>query len=129
MAHEYQIGATEGAMELLPEAGIRASPRPGWRPYATAIELGDSTLRGQGYPIVTWHWASVLLTERAVFIAFLDEGALSGDVFIRTRLTDGTWATFQCVMNMPTGEEDAQSRSVLNFDIQFTHCILIPDYP
>ena len=53
MAYEYMYGPTEETMELLPEAGIRAEPQAGYRPYATTITLGDGTLRGQGYPIIT----------------------------------------------------------------------------
>lgn len=127
--YQYMIGATEGTMELLPIAGIRAAPQAGYRPYAGTITLGDGTLRGQGYPIVTWHYAFVTVAERDVFFDLLDEGALSGEAFIRTRLPDSTWATFQCVMNMPTGEENLQVGKILGFDVEFTHCILIPDYP
>jgi hypothetical protein len=86
-------------------------------------------LKGVGFPIVTWHWAFVTVAERDVFIDLLDEGALSGPAFIRTRLPDNTWATFECVMNMPTGEENLSVGKILGFDIQFTHCIMIPDYP
>lgn len=129
MAPEYKIGATEGGMELLPAAGIRAAPQSGYRPYATTIALGDGTLRGQGYPIVTWHWAFVTVAERDVFLAFLDEGALSGEVFMRTRLPDNTWATFQCIQNLPTGEENLSVGKIIGFDVEFTHLILIPDYP
>lgn len=129
MAYEYKIGATEMDMALLPAAGIRAAPQSGYRPYAITITLGDGTLRGQGYPIVTWHWAFVTVAERDVFLDFLDEGALSGECFIRTRLPDNTFATFECVMTMPTGEENLQVGHIIGFDVQFTHCVLIPDYP
>lgn len=127
MAYEYSIGATEETIELLPAAGIRAAPQSGYRPYSVTVTLGDGTLQGHGAPIVTWHWAFVTVEERDVFIDLLDEGALSGPVFIRTRLPDNTWATFECIQNMPTGEENLSSGKIINFDVEFTHCILIPD--
>src|SRR5215207_5905516 len=102
MSYEYKIGATEMDMDLLPDRGIRAAPQSGYRPYADAVSLGDATLRGQGYPVVTWHWAFVTVAERDIFLDFLDAGALSGECFIRTRLPDNTFSTFQCVMNLPT---------------------------
>ena len=127
MSYQYKIGATEETLELLPAAGIRAAPQAGYRPYAFTIQLGDGTLRGQGYPIVTWHWAFVTVAERDVFVDMLDAGALSGPAFIRTRLPDNTWATFECIVNMPTGEENLSVGKIINFDVELTHCILIPD--
>ncbi len=129
MAYEFKIGATEMELELLPAAGIRAAPQAGYRPYAFTILLGDGTLRGQGFPIVTWHWAFVTVAERDVFMDLLDEAALSGPAFIRTRLPDNSWATFDCIMNAPTGEENLSVGKIIGFDVEFTHCILIPDYP
>lgn len=129
MSYEYMIGATEGTMELLPEAGIRAAPQSGYQPFATTVTLGDGTLKGVGFPIVTWHWAFVSVAERDIFIDLLDAGTLSGPAFIRTRLPDNTWGTFECIMNTPTGEPNLQVGTIIGFDIEFTHCVLIPDYP
>jgi len=129
MSYEYSLGPTVDDLELLPAAGIRAAPQAGYRPYAFTVQLGDGTLRGQGFPIVTWHWSFITVAERDVFIAFLDAGALSGPAFIRTRLPDNTWATFDCIMNAPTGEENLSVGKIIGFDVEFTHCILIPDYP
>jgi hypothetical protein len=124
--YEYKYGPTEDDMELLTDLGIRGSPQSGYRPYSVTVTLGDGTLQGHGMPIVTWHWAFVTVAERDVFVDGLD-GALSGPAFIRTRLPDNTWATFECIQNMPTGEENLQVGHILNFDIEFTYCELIPD--
>jgi hypothetical protein len=126
MSHQYSYGATEETMELLPALDIRSSPLSGYRPFSATIRLGDGSLKGQGFPIVTWHWSFVNMTEREVFVDDPND-ELSKSVYIRSRLPDGTWATFSCIQNRPTGEENFQAQQILGFDIEFTHCILIPD--
>lgn len=126
MTHEYKYGATLETMELLPDLDIRSSPLSGYRPFAATIRLGDGTLKGQGFPVITWHWTFVTMAEREVFVSDPNE-ELSKSVYIRSRLPDGTWATFSCIQNRPTGEENFQAQKILGFDIEFTHCTLIPD--
>jgi hypothetical protein len=126
MAYEYKFGETEETMELLTAQGVRAAPQAGYRPYSVTIRLGDGTLQGNGFPIVTWHWAFLTVEERAVFIEPLD-GALSLPIYIRTRLPDNTWATFSGILNAPTGEENLAVGKVIGFDLTFTQCVLIPD--
>jgi hypothetical protein len=126
MAHEYSYGATLETMALLPALDIRSSPRSGYRPFTTTVRLGDGKLQGLGFPVVTWHFTFVTMAERDVFVDDPDD-PLSKNVYIRSRLPDGTWATFSCIQNRPTGEEDFQAQKILGFDIEFTHCVLIPD--
>jgi hypothetical protein len=126
MAYDYQFGETEGGMQLLKDLNIRAAPQSGYRPYSVVVRLGNGLQQGNGFPIVTWHWAFVSIAERDVFADVLD-GALSAAAYIRTRLPDGTWATFSCIMNAPTGEENLSNGTIINFDLTFTHCVLIPD--
>lgn len=126
MSYEYKYGATEDDLELLPDLGIRAAPQSGYRPYSASLVLADGTLLGQGFPVATWHWSFITIAERDVFVAGIG-GALSGPVVIRSRLPDNTWATFECIQNMPTGEENLQAGKILGFDLEFTHCVLIPD--
>lgn len=126
MAYEYKIGSTLGGMSLLTSLGIRAAPQAGYRQYATVLKLGDNTQKGQGFPIITWHWAFVSLAERAVFMAFLSAGALSATVFIRSRLPNNTFANYQCKMQVPTGEENLSVGKILDFTLVFTGCVLIP---
>lgn len=126
--YEYMFGETEGEMELLRALGIRSSPLSGYQPYAMNIRLGDGTLTGQGLPVITWHFSLLSVTERAVFVDPMN-GNLSMPAFIRTRLPDNTWATFECIMARPTGEENLSNGTIINFDLEFTHCILIPGYP
>jgi hypothetical protein len=125
-AYDYQYGPTEEAMQLLPALGIKAAPLSGYRPYSVTARLGDGTLQGHGAPVITWHWSFISVAERAVFIESLGD-ALSGPAFIRTRLPNNTWATFECIQNRPTGEENLSNNKILNFDLTFTYCILIPD--
>jgi hypothetical protein len=125
MALDFQIGNTEETMVDIYTL-TRAAPHAGYRPYSTVIRLGDGTQQGNGFPIVTWHWASVTVAERDALIGDLGDD-LSAARFIRTRLPDNSFATFECIMHRPTGEEDLQAGKILSFDIEFTHCVIIPD--
>jgi len=129
MAYEYMAGSTLIGMEDLKALGLRGSPQPGYRPFSTVVKLGDNTQKGQGFPIVTWHWAFLSVAERDVFISMTSAGSLSAPAFIRSRLPDNTWATFECIMNLPTGEENLSVGQIIGFDLVFTECVLIPDYP
>lgn len=124
-AYEYKLGPDSSSLVLLSDYNIPA-PHSGYQPYSVLVKLGDATLKGQGFPVVTWHWAFVTTAQRDTFISFLDAGALSGSVGIRSRKPDNSWADFDCIMNLPTGEEDLQAGRVLNFDVTFTHCVEIP---
>ena len=124
MAYEYQYGSTEIEMQTLRALGIRAAPQPGYRPYATTIKLGDNTIKGQGFPIVTWHSGFITVAERGIFLAGMGSN-LTIERFIRTRLPNDTWATFQCLQNIPTGEENLSVGKIIGFDIVFTECVLI----
>lgn len=126
MAYEYKIASTLGGLALLTSLGIRAAPQSGYRQYSTILKLGDNTQKGQGFPIITWHWTFVTLAERAVFMAFLSAGALSASVFIRSRLPNNTYANYQCKMQAPTGEENLSVAKILDFTLVFTECVLIP---
>lgn len=123
--HEYEYGTTLGGMQPLRDIGIKASPLAGFRQYSVAVRLGDGTLQGHGFPIITWHWNFISVAERAVFVDSLN-GALSGTAFIRTRLPDNTWADFETVINVPIGEENLQVGFIIGFDLTFTYCSLIP---
>ena len=120
---QYKFGTTQGGMELLSNLGVEA-PLSGYRPYSTVIRLGDGNLQGHGLPVITWHWGFISVASRAVFLDPLN-GALSGPAFIRSRLPDNTFASFETIMNVPTGEENLQSGFILGFDLTFTYCIAL----
>lgn len=125
MAYQFQYGVTAETMVNL-NTLVRAAPLAGYRPFATTKGLGDGKTKGQGFPVVTWHWAFLTVDERDELVGDMGDD-LSVERFIRTRLPDNTWATFQCLQHRPTGEENLQVGKVIGFDLEFTHCVLIPD--
>jgi hypothetical protein len=127
MPYEFKIGTTEGGMVDIYTLA-NAAPHAGYRPYSQVLRTAAGTQKGVGFPLVTWHWDVITVAERDELIGDLGDD-LSAARFIRTRLPDNTFATFECIMHRPTGEEDLQAGRILDFDIEFTHCILIPDSP
>ena len=73
---------------------------------------------------MTWHYGFITVAERGIFLAGMGSN-LTIERFIRTRLPNDTWATFQCLQNIPTGEENLSVGKIIGFDIVFTECVLI----
>jgi hypothetical protein len=132
MEYEYKIGATVETMQTLEALGITANPRPSFRPFSITVKDGNGKLKGHGFPVAEWHWDVMKVGEPDILAEFLN-GGLSATVYIRTRLNRlsesyaYTWATYRCVMNWVTGDEDIQSRRNLGLTIEFTRMVLIPD--
>lgn len=70
--------------------------------YARIVNLGNGGTRGVGSPYHIWNVGLPTLDERNQLKTFCP-GA-SAEVFIYTKLNDGTWVTFQCQMLWTTDE-------------------------
>ncbi len=132
MASLYKIDDTYMGLATLDSLGIRADPRPTYRPFSDAVRNADGLQIGVGFPVAEWHWDIMRPGESDILYAFLSNG-LSANVFITTKLTrlDNSdvyqYATFSAIMNWPTGDEQIDARRELGLTITFSHMVLIPD--
>lgn len=119
MAHEFEIGTSEGTMTNLSALATPVTaPRSGYLPYAKTVRLGDGSARGLGAPIAQWDFPLITLEERDMLKTFCP-GA-SAAVCIRTKLNDDTYADFSAVMHWPEEEERWLAGVKQSLSIRFT---------
>jgi hypothetical protein len=107
------------------------APKGSFQPYAEALNLGNSRLRGGGLPTDTWHWGFMPKASRESLRAYCT-GA-SAEVFMRTRVIDGTAAdgedkfqTFDAIMLWPLNESaDRPLGTRVPFSIQWRAMVLL----
>ncbi len=128
---EFKLGATNDIYsfldldELLPNADIPIDPDWSFQPFSAAVQLGDGTIEGTGFPIAIWRFNHITRQHRATLRAICP--GLSANVFIRTATNEldaydaPVFATFSAVMQWPPEDEDIQVSSILSFVLRFTH--------
>jgi hypothetical protein len=132
----FMLGTSVGDLQSMDELGITTGdPDASYRPFSVVDKLGDMSDEGNGFPVVTWHYAGLYPGEADIFYDFLN-GNISASVVFRTRLNrlngtvdDYLWATFSGLMSWMTGDEQNPALHTLDVTITFTGLILIPDYP
>lgn len=128
---EYKIGSTLLGMSLLEtilsrELGDVLSPDASFRPYATAIELADGSLKGQGFPVAIWRFNHLSEANRQILKNFIT--GLSGSVYIRTDTNESSggalvWKNFLCKMKWTPEDEDKVAGHTLGIVLTFTHLV------
>lgn len=125
--YNYEIGTDMNSVTNLESLTTTVMhPKSNFADWAEAVILGSGLSRGMGAPVATWLWGFLTEAQRTQLKTFCT-GA-SSTVVIRTKRNDGTFKYFACVMNWPK-EEEHRSGYVLNFEIIFTHLVLLPDPP
>lgn len=131
----YQIGATYGELASLSALATPVTDPEGvthFVAYSRALELGDGTVRGGGFPSTKWHWGFMSAAQYAQLKTFC--AGKSANVVIRT--TDGTYTTgtpdyaaYNAVMVWPEGPEEVDKFAgrILNVTIEFRHLVIISE--
>lgn len=98
----YEIGLTVGTLTPVEDigSGPNLHPRSHFEPWTEIITTINSRTYGDGFPATTWEFAYM---PRALWNHYLNffDGQNSVELFIRTRIEDGTFALFAAVMHMP----------------------------
>lgn len=126
---QYALGTSPYDLEYLAVLGVTSNPLATYQPYAVADELGDLSLEGNGFPIVTWHWDFLPIGEADILRDFLN-GNLSASVYLTSLINplttkQYTWVTWSGIMKWMTGAEDLRSRKVFNVDITFAGLLVV----
>jgi hypothetical protein len=107
--HEYMLGTTKENMvyvEELVEGAV--TPPPGGsvlHPCARYLTSVSGHEYPDGYPWCAWEFPDLRPASYEALMSFLS-GAHSARVYLKTRLADGTYATYTGIMHRPkTGEE------------------------
>lgn len=131
MASEFKIGTANNVYDFLPIDTLLGTSQgidPDWsfKPYSQAVELGDGTVQGNGFPVAKWRWNGMVEEKRQV-LHDLISGALSGPIYIRTATNevdiygDRIYQAYLGVMKWPVEDEDIQTDKVLGLILTFTH--------
>jgi hypothetical protein len=101
--YEYKIGTTQAGMvnvELLTPTVY--APKFDIKRYSKTANLGDATVRGGGWQILTWYWNGLSKTQWAALKAFCP--GKSAVVYIRTKVQDQSYQEWQAVLIWPDAE-------------------------
>jgi hypothetical protein len=131
MPDTYKIGTTLGGMQelgaILSPEGAVFDPDSSFQDFATAIELADGTLKGQGFPVAKWRFKFLSDENRQVLKSYIT--GLSGPVFIHTPTNESDlygvmiWDDFSAIMKWTEEDEDKQAAKTLDLLITFTHLV------
>jgi hypothetical protein len=121
---DFEIGTTEENMTNIESLSDPLdSPRSEYFPYARTVNLGNGKKRGVGFPMASWTFGLLTLEQRDQLKEFCPDA--SGEVYIRTKLNDDTYANFTATMLWPENE-DRWYGEKRNYSIVFRRLILIP---
>lgn len=101
---DFEIGTTYETLtnvELLAEP--LDPPKSEYYPYARTVNLGDGGRRGVGFPMAVWTFGIMTLEQRDQLKEFCPDA--SGEVYIRTKLNDDTYAAYSATMIWQENEE------------------------
>lgn len=124
---QYMIGASLMTMVNVDTIVGMHLPRGSFRLYPMVYVGADGRTVGDGRPTASWRFDVLTQSELNGLRAYLVSGStylMSAPVYIRTRLDDGSFATFAAIMHWP---EDIASKRVpagagvyQDVEIQFT---------
>ena len=122
---DFMIGLTEMDLTNVEELGEPLeAPKSEYSPYARTVNLGNGGKRGVGFPMASWTFGLLTVEQRDQLKEFCP-GA-SGEVVIRTKLNDDTYADFQATM-LWTDVEDRWYGVKRNYQILFRNLVLIAE--
>ena len=124
---EYEIGTSVGALTSVAALlstlhvnmsvkGMAVEPYSVYRTAVSGREYGD------GYPRTTWTFSYLTPAMLDDLMDYVGTGNQSGVVYIRTCLTDRTWAIYKAFMHRPKlKQEMTWEGGWRDVTIRFTH--------
>ena len=121
----FEIGTTlEGMTNLESLTTPITPPKSEYLPYARTVNLGNGGKRGTGSPVAVWNFPLLTVDERDQLKTFCPDA--SGNVYIRTKLNDDSYADFSATM-LWTDTEDRWYGVKRNYQIVFRNLVLISE--
>lgn len=100
----FEIGPAGGLMTNIESLGTPLEiPRSEYYPYARTVNLGNGGKRGVGFPMAAWTFPILTVEQRDQLKVFCPDA--SGEIYIRTKKNDDTYANFSAMMIWPENEE------------------------
>ena len=117
----YEIGTTEAGMTALSALPVPVGDpksKEHFERYALYRLAGDGRKKGYGLPRTKWEWGFITQEERDQLKTFFP--LESNTVFIKTRLPDDSFATYEAIGNWIEQEGNFGGGYVKNLVIEFT---------
>ncbi len=117
----YEIGTTEAGMAELSALVVAVEDPKGkeyFERYSFYKLAGDGQKKGYGLPRTKWVWALITQEERDQLKSFFP--LESNTIFIKTRLPDGSYASYQAIGNWQEKESVFGGGYIKNLEIEFS---------
>lgn len=109
---QYMIGTSLGNLvNVATHVGMHL-PRGSFRLFPVTYTGFDGRTVGDGRPVVTWRFDVLTQSELNALRAYLISGStylISAPVYIKTRMDNGSFATFAALMHWP---DDIDSKRI-----------------
>lgn len=116
--YDYEIGATEVGMTNVEDLATPLNPPRGFYfEHAVVTNRGDGQQSGHGFPTARWEFD--LLTQDMIDQLRTFCSGRSAEVYIRTRINDGTMDDFSAIMIWPT-DTQMETRRASNKHLAIT---------
>lgn len=123
--NEFSIGLTQETMTNIEELTEPLdSPKSEYFPYARTVNKGNGGKRGVGFPMAIWTFALLTVEQRDQLKEFCPDA--SGNVVIRTKMNDDTYANFEATM-LWTDTEDRWYGVKRNYQIVFRNLVMLEE--
>lgn len=119
---DFEIGSTLGGMVTLANLSPPViNPQGEFEDVAELVTLGSGVVRGLGFPIARWHYGFIVEDQYDELLTFTSAISTPG-VFIATRLSDGSFLRYTCIMTIPVAPLLRAGRYI-DITIEFTNLI------
>ena len=118
MASEFQIGTNTGsltALDLLTDAV--PDPKSNYFSYSRKVSTGNAQEVGVGAPYATWTFPVLDIDQYTQLRAFV------GNIAIRTKLDDDTFAIFNCYISFPFEPQNRWYGQRQNYTVTFRNLV------
>jgi hypothetical protein len=119
---EFEIGTSEGtltAIDLL--TNPLPDPKSNYFPYSRKVNTGAAKEVGVGAPFATWTFPVMDVDQYNQLRTF------EGDVVIRTKLDDDSFAMFEAYASFPLDPQNRWYSQRQNYTVTFRNLVLIPE--
>lgn len=122
MASNFEIGATEGSLTPIDLLDVELPDmKSDYFPYSRKVQKGNGEEIGVGAPYATWTFPVLEIDQYNQLRAF------SGNLVIRTKLDDDTFAVFNAYASFPLVPQSRWFSMRQNYVATFRNLVLIPE--
>lgn len=122
MASDFEIGTTAETLTPLDQLTDPVpDPKSNYYPFSRKVQLGNGEELGVGAPYATWTFPVLDVDQYSQLRTF------SGNIVVRTKLDDDTFATFEAYIAFPLEPQNRWFAQRQNYTVVFRNLVLVPE--